>query len=154
MPDAYPMERLEFFVPSDRMSRNGGRRGFYGTNDLLRHARRSPYEAGKLKAATEAFISHHASMAMREAGWSAKDVLTSCFLTFVEPDSKRDEDNVIGAAKLVLDALCRPSSKHPHGCGAIWDDDPFHLSLHACVARERDRNKPGVRVRLMRRSDA
>lgn len=144
------IETLEFFVPTNRVSKNGRKRGLDGLNEIVRQCRGNRVIAAKRKIENETWVARFASEAMQDSGWSARDCLNTVILTFIEPDTRRDDDNVFGAAKFILDALCEPSGRnHLHGCGAIVDDDPFHCAL---IPRrgDPDRENPGVRVKIIR----
>lgn len=148
------LQRLEFFIPSNRVAKNGRKSGMDGENDLVRSARGNRFAAAKRKADNEIWVSRFASEAAEDAGWSREDVLHTVELTFIEPDMRRDDDNVFGAAKFILDALCepQPSGKfviHRNGAGVIPDDDPFHVCL-ICRRGPVDRDAPGVKVRVTR----
>ena len=149
------LERLDVFVPTNRVSRNGRRLGMDGLNDIVRMSRGNKYAAAKRKDENEAWIAARVSEAMRDSGWVAWDGLTTVILRFVEPDMRRDDDNVFAGAKFFLDALCMPGLSggrvvHKNGCSAVKDDDPAHVCL---VTRRApvDRLNPGVWVSLIRR---
>ena len=146
------MGSLEFFVPTNRVSPGGARRGMDGLNEIIRSARAGAEVSNRVKAENEAWIAAHARRAMAECGWEAPDRRCTVEVEFVEPDLRRDDDNVFAGAKFVLDALCAPRRRgryvqHAAGCSAIRDDDPAHVRLvtrrGAC-----DRRDPGMRVRV------
>lgn len=150
------IERLEFFVPTNRVSKSGRRQGMDGLNEIVRQSRGNVHLANKRKHENERHVAGYALEAMREAGWVPDDRLCFIELTFVEPDRRRDDDNVFAGAKYVLDALCRPHPSggrimHANGAGAVIDDDPFHVCLH-CRRGEEDKRNPGIRVRITRKA--
>lgn len=151
------LERLDVFVPSNRRSKNGRKLGMDGLNDIVRMSRGNKFHAAKRKDENEIWISRHVARAMEEQGWQALDGLTTVVLRFVEPDMRRDDDNVFAGAKFFLDALCTPGGTelrtiHKNGCSALVDDDPRHV----CLITKRapiNRDDPGVMVSLIRRRD-
>lgn len=145
-------ECVEFFVPTNRRDRRGAPRGMDGMNEIIGQSRESPYRANRRKHANEAHVARYARSAMRASGWRADDSRVTVELVFIEPDMRRDDDNVFAGAKYILDALCSPASGHPRGCGAVPDDDPAHVRL-LCRRGPVDRSNPGVLVRLRRASD-
>ncbi len=151
------LDRLEFFVPTNRVSKNGRKQGLDGMNEIVRQSRTNIHVAANRKRENEQHVAKYALEAMEKSGWVANDRLCLVEMFFVEPDSRRDDDNVFAGAKFVLDALCRPHSSggrviHANGIGAVIDDDPFHVSLR-CVRAKNDKQNPGVRVRITRMSD-
>ena len=150
------IERLELFVPTNRVSKSGRRQGMDGLNEIVRQSRGNVHLANKRKQENERHVAGYALEAMREAGWVPDERLCFVGLTFVEPDRRRDDDNVFAGAKYVLDALCRPHPSggrimHANGAGAVIDDDPFHVCLH-CRRGEEDKRNPGIRVRITRKA--
>lgn len=151
------IETLEFFVPSNRKNKNGSKRGMDGMNEIVKESRACAAYANVRKAENEQWVAGFARAAMREAGWETKDRLHTVVLTFVEPNMKRDDDNIFAGAKYVLDALCKPvvgesRTVHRNGCGAIPDDDPRHVAL-VCKRGAEDRNNPGIKVKIYREAD-
>lgn len=146
------LQRLEFFVPSNRVSKSGRKRGFDGLNDIVGQSRSNRVYAAKCKNETEEWIAGFAREASSEQGWSRPSGLTTVELEFIEPDMRRDDDNVFAGSKFFLDALCTPDESkkvtvHKNGCSLVWDDDPFHV----CLVTRRgptDRENPGVKVRM------
>lgn len=148
------IRRLEVFVPSNRVSRSGARLGFDGRNEMERQARGNRYAAAKRKAENEVWVARFVKSEMARTGWEARDALSTVELTFIEPNMRRDDDNVFAAAKFVLDALCKPSESggrvvHANGCGAVLDDDPWHVCLITRRGKT-DRLNPGVWIRITR----
>lgn len=148
------METIEFFVPSNRTARNGSKRGMDGMNEIVKQSRTSGAYANIRKAQNEMWVAKYAKEAMDEAGWTAKDCLHTVVLTFIEPNQRRDDDNIFAGAKYVLDALCVPTvggkrTIHGNGCGLIPDDDPRHVCL-LCKRGKEDKDNPGIRVKVYR----
>jgi len=148
------LETLEFFVPSNRKSKNGSPRGMDGMNEIVKQSRARAAYANLRKVENEQWVAGFARDAMRNSGWQTKNCLHTVVLTFVEPNSKRDDDNVFAGAKYVLDALCKPvvgehRTIHRNGCGAIPDDDPLHCAL-VCKRGQEDRKNPGINVKIYR----
>lgn len=147
------------FVPSNNVDRRGNPKPLDGTNELVRQARGGRAWANRRKQANEAHVAAHVARAMEEQGWTAPEGVTAVTLTFVERDYKRDPDNIFGAAKYILDALCTPQRTgvtngngvervvHRSGCGAIVDDSQEYVEL-ACALARPDREHPGVWIRL------
>lgn len=155
---------LDVFVPSWRKDRRTGKpMGLPGRNDTEGWARSSKYGANSAKQAAEKKVAATVAKAMAEQGWERPEGKCTVTLAFVDPRPKRDEDNIIGASKYVIDALCTPSVAvlktgkerwtHRWGCSAIWDDGPRHLRVLFGPV-EYDKDNPGVRITLEREGDA
>lgn len=150
---------LVAFVPSNNTDRRGNPKPLDGTNELVRQARGNAYRANLRKQENEAHVAAVVARAMAEQGWEAPDGVTTVTLTFVVVGRNRDPDNVFGAAKFILDALCRPQHTghinkggrerviHASGCGAIVDDSQEYVELR-CALGEPSRERPGVWIRL------
>ena len=147
-------EVLEFFVPSNRMDKRGRKKGMDGMNEIVKQSRTKAAWANIQKNKNEQWIAGYARAAMHKAGWKTRNCLHTVILTFIEPDMRRDDDNVFAGAKFVLDALCKPvvgdkRTVHRNGCGAVPDDDPMHVCL-LCRRGDPDVENPGVRVKIIR----
>lgn len=148
------IDTLEFFVPTNRHGKNGAKRGMDGMNDIVRQSRGKAVYANIRKCENEQHVARYAREAIEEQGWECKDTLHTVVLTFIEPDERRDDDNVFAGSKYVLDALCEPQGTekrriHSNGAGAIPDDDPLHVCL-LCQRGKPDRNNPGIMVKIIR----
>lgn len=151
---------LMVFVPTNNRDKHGNPKPLDGTNELVRQARGNAYRANKRKQENESHVAAHVAAAMEAQGWTAPKGMTTVTLTFVEVGYKRDPDNVFGAAKFILDALCKPQHTghlsrggrevviHASGCGAIEDDSQEYVELRCALAERPDRTNPGVWVRL------
>lgn len=150
---------LMVFVPSNNVDSRGNPKPLDGTNELVRQARGGRNWANRRKQANEAHVASHVAQAMEEGGWTAPEGVTTVTLMFVEVGYKRDPDNIYGAAKFILDALCTPRHTgitnkdgrerviHRNGCGAIVDDSQEYVEL-VCALGRPDRSNPGVWIRL------
>lgn len=150
------------FVPSNNVDKRGNPRPFDGNNELVRQARTGAYVANARKIANERHVAAYVAAAMAEQGWTAPDGPSTVTLTFVEVGYKRDPDNVFGAAKFILDALCtpRPTGRvgrrgkevviHANGCGALVDDSQEYVVLRMALSDKPDREHPGVWIRIRR----
>lgn len=152
------------WVPSNNTDKRGHPAPLDGTNELVRQARGNALAAARRKRVNEQHVAKHVRQAMEEQGWTAPEGRSTVTLTFVEVGTKRDPDNVFGAAKYVLDALCLPVHTgragrrgkevvlHQDGCGAIIDDSQAYVDLRMGLA-EPDREHPGVWVRIREKED-
>ena len=150
------IEILEFFVPSNRKNKNGRKQGMDGMNEIVKQSRAKAAWANIRKNQNEQWVAGFARDAMKEAGWKTADCLHTVILTFIEPDMRRDDDNIFAGAKYILDALCKPvvgksRTVHRNGCGAVPDDDPMHVCL-LCKRGDADPVDPGVKVSIIRES--
>lgn len=147
------------WVPSNNRDKKNNPAPFDGTNELVRQARGNALAAARRKRANEQWVASHVAKAMEEQGWEAPAGRSTITLTFVEIGVRRDPDNVFGAAKFILDALCTPVHTgrmgrrgkevviHQDGCSAIVDDSQEYVDLRMGLA-EPDRRHPGVWVRI------
>ena len=151
------IEKLEFFIPSNRQGKNGRKKGMDGMNEIVKQSRANSAWANIRKEANEMHCAAYARSAMRVDGWKTRDCLHTVILEFIEPDTRRDDDNIFAGAKYVLDSLCKPQvgekrTIHKNGCGAIPDDDPMHACL-LCKRGKEDRNNPGIKVTIYREAE-
>lgn len=152
------MSDLCFFVPSNRRDRHGRPQPLDGLNEIIRQSRGNAVAAARRKDENEGHVSRHARAAMERCGWTAPECVSEVTLTFVEVGRRRDPDNIFGASKFILDALCTPQQRgrrtiHKNGCGAIVDDSQEYVELRCAIADHVDREMPGVWVRLHARED-
>ena len=159
--------KLEVFVPSNRKYRNGKPMGFVGLNDLIDAAKGSRFghKEERIKFEAERHIASVVRKEMRRIGWRMPECRCDVHLEYVEPNAKRDPDNITGGgSKVVMDALCKPKLlrktasgkeiwRHYNGCSALYDDDQKHVHLVAEVSDEYDKDKPGVWIRITERGD-
>ena len=151
---------LTVWVPSNNTDKRGRPQPFDGMNEVIRQARGSTYASNARKIANERHVASHVAKAMEEQGWVAPEGRCKVTLTFVEVGQGRDPDNVFGAAKFILDALCTPQHTgrtgrrgnevviHRNGCSALVDDSQRYVSLTCELAGETSREHPGVWVRI------
>ena len=88
------IETLEFFVPSNRKNKNGRKQGMDGMNEIVKQSRAKAAWANIRKNQNEQWVAGFARDAMKEAGWKTADCLHTVILTFIEPDMRRDDDNI------------------------------------------------------------
>lgn len=144
------------WVPSNRWDKRGNAQPLDGMNEIIRQSRGSAVAAARRKDENERHVAHYVARAMADNGWVAPEEVCIVSLTFVEVGYRRDPDNVFGAAKFILDALCTPQRRgnvtiHKHGCGAIVDDSQDYVELRCAIANHVDRERPGVWVRIHRK---
>lgn len=138
---------LEFFVPSPNRNESGMPSNMDGTNDMLAMAKMGPGPFTGWKAKNETNVAAFARVAMIQQKWTAPEAPCKVTLRWVETSKARDVDNIQGGAKYVMDALCKGSSKHKRGVGAIKDDSQRYVSeiKHEI---EVDKANPGVWIRI------
>lgn len=100
-----------------------------GMNEIIAAGRRNPYISARQKRDYQerlewAFI--HQTKDKIEGHCTA-------FITFYEPNNRRDDDNVIAGCKFILDALVK--------VGIIKDDSPKYLHLKAERKTEMNANE-------------
>ena len=82
-----------------------------GLNDYVTACRSNPYKGAKAKKDAQELV----EWAIRGAGLKPMRPPVEVRFTWVEPDMRRDKDNISSAKKYVLDALV--------ACGVIGDDN-------------------------------
>lgn len=80
-------------------------------NDYVAQCRRNPYAGAKAKKAAQETV----EWAIRAAHLKPMRPPVTVSFTWVEPDMRRDKDNISSAKKYILDALVE--------CGVIPDDN-------------------------------
>lgn len=149
-------DRLEFFVPSNRVDKRGRPTHMDGINDIVGAARANAYLSAKKKREDTEWVASFARRAMRDGGWAVPSCPVSVETIWYETSPSRDLDNVYGGVKYVLDALCTPArwsekrgtyTRNPFGCGAIVDDSRKFVSQLAFGVMV-DKRNPGVLVRV------
>lgn len=121
------MRALEFFVPTNRRNKDGSQAPLDGLNELVAAERAHYGPALKRKNGRNAEAS--AIYAMRSKGWECPRSKCIVTLTFVEPHTKRDPDNVYGGAKFILDGIIKPRGRKMYGAGVIEDDSQKWIRL-------------------------
>ena len=151
---------LTVWVPSNNTDKRGNPQPLDGLNEIVRQSRGSTFAANNRKSRNEQHVARHVRAAMEEQGWVAPEGRCRITLTFVEVGPRRDPDNIFGAAKFILDALCTPQHTgrigrrgkevviHANGCSAIVDDSQAYVELWLELAPETSREHPGVWVRI------
>jgi hypothetical protein len=139
------MPSLEFFIPSNRLSKKGRPAPLDGLNELVA-AERSGYRVGNaLKRKNGMNAEASCLYAMRVSGWETPNAKCRVTLTFVEPHDRRDPDNIFGGAKFILDGIISRSERKSFGAGAVVDDSQRWIELRFGDI-EIDREHPGCRV--------
>ena len=151
-------DELCVWVPSNRRDKRGAAQPLDGMNEIIRQSRGHAVAAARRKEENERHVAHYVGQAMAANGWVAPEETCTVTLTFVEVGRRRDPDNIFGASKFILDALCTPQQRgrrtiHKNGCGAIVDDSQEYVELRCAIADHVDRERPGVWVRLHARED-
>ena len=139
------MSELCFFVPSPRRDKKGRPLGMDGMNEIVAQARGNRFAAAKAKKAATEHVAGFALAAAREQHWTMPEGRCYVLLTFVEPSSKRDPDNIFAGAKPILDGL---TARGGLGAGIIADDSQARIDLHCSLAHRIDKEHPGVWVRI------
>lgn len=141
------MPVLEFFVPSNRVTKSGRIAPLDGLNELV-SAERQGYRAGNsLKRRNGLNAQQFCEFAMRRHGWKCPECRCLVTLTFVETSNRRDPDNIFGGAKFILDGITKPRGCKEFGAGAIEDDSQRWIDL-AFGPILVDKNNAGCKVRI------
>ena len=83
------IDRLEFFIPTNRVAKNGRKQGMDGLNEIVRQSRGNVHLANKRKYENERHVAKYALEAMKEAGWVADERL--CFVCLLYTSDAADE---------------------------------------------------------------
>lgn len=110
---------------------------FIGLNDYTGACRRNRYIGAKLKREQQDM----ALAAIRAADLIPMRAKVDISFTWIEPNMRRDHDNVAFAKKFILDALVE--------AGIIENDDPRHVGRFADDFKV-NKSDPRVEVRLER----
>lgn len=111
-----------------------------GLNEVINKSRRNPYEANKLKKDTQKELCEQFLLQARAAHAGGKfEGKVYARIHFFEPNSKRDEDNVISGMKFIFDALQQIE--------VIQNDSQKYLHI-AAVDVSVDRENPRVEIEL------
>lgn len=153
-------DELLVWVPSNNRDKRGNPQPFDGLNEIIRQARGNSLAANARKHKNEKHVAGYVAAEMERTGWTAPAGPCEVTLTFVEVGARRDPDNVFGAAKFILDALCTPVHTgrvgrrgkevviHADGCSALVDDSQEYVRLTCRLAEEPSRESPGVWVSI------
>lgn len=139
------MPVLEFFIPTNRTTKNGLPAPLDGLNELVA-AERAKY-GPSLKRRNGRHAEASCIYAMRESGWECPKTRCVVKLTFVEPHDRRDPDNIFGGAKFILDGIIKPRGRKEYGAGAIEDDSQRWIVLRYGDI-EIDPDNVGCKVRI------
>lgn len=145
MTDKEMSRDLCFFVPSNRVDKRGCPLGMDGLNEIIRQARGNRFGAARSKTDASEHVATYAKLAAHEQGWSMPKGHCSVVLSFVEPSTRRDPDNIFAGAKYILDGL---TARSDTGAGVIRDDSQRCITLRCVVADHIDKEHPGVWVRI------
>lgn len=106
-----------------------------GTNDYTKANRTNRYVGAKMKRETQEVI----EWAIKAARLSPITKQVDVHITFVEPNMKRDKDNIQGGTKFILDALVKMGILKNDGWNEIGD-----IAYHYIV----NKSNPRVVVEL------
>lgn len=123
---------LRFFVPVR----------FPSLNELIGAANRNHFDGGKLKKRFTRIAESYAREAATRAKWTAPDGPVTIELAWVEPNRRRDQDNVTSGQKFLLDGLV--------GAGVIRDDSQQYVPQPSTNRISFDKDNPGVWVHVRR----
>lgn len=93
-------------------------------NDYTNANRRNPYKGARMKKDTEDVI----IWSIKAAKVKPMDAPVHVHITFVEPNMRRDKDNIIGSQKFILDALVKAGVLGDDNWKWIGNDDDPGLS--------------------------
>lgn len=141
------MPTLEFFVPSNRVTKSGRIAPLDGLNELVSAERRGYVMGNHLKRENGINAQMFCKVAMRKQGWKCPDGRCVVTLTFVETSTRRDPDNIYGGAKFILDGITKPRGRKEFGAGAIEDDSQKWIDLRFGPILV-DKNGAGCKVRI------
>lgn len=148
-------QKLKFFVPSDRYGKNGKWLALPGRNEL-EAASRSGYQiANRLKRKEGERVAKIAAYEAKAQGWHIPENKVSIMLTWYEPNDRRDQDNIRGYEKCLLDGLTPPKitlkggkpTGKLYGAGIIQDDGQkyiYNCSENIIIIDKK--RQPGVEV--------
>ena len=123
------MPSLTFFVPTNRRNKKGGPAPLDGLNELVNAERISTHVGNSLKRRNGLNAQASCLYAMKEQGWECPRCKCRVTLTFHEPSTRRDPDNIYGGAKFILDGIIKQRGKKRFGAGAIEDDSQRWIEL-------------------------
>ena len=138
------MPTLKFFVPSPAVTKAGKRAGFPGTNEMIDAANTSRYALNDIKREVGVTVEQYARVAARQARWQTPEGQCHVTLKFIEPNHRRDPDNIYGAAKLIMDGLTGKRGSKRFGAGVIRDDSQRYVDLECRLMKGVVSNDPGV----------
>lgn len=131
-------KRLAMFIPSPRVGRNGKPQALWGTNEIYDIQRSGAGFANKFKRDEMARISWIAKAAMASQRWKCPDEPVRIKFVWVETHRGRDQDNIRGYEKYILDGLVK--------AGAISDDSQKCIDGFTENEMRVDPMHPGVQV--------
>lgn len=138
------VDTITFFIPSPRSDKRGHPMGMDGLNEILRQARGNKFSAARGKKEASEYVAAYARMAATRVEWHTPEDRSLVVLSFVEPNRRRDPDNIFAGAKYILDGL---TLRGDTGAGLIRDDSQACIDLW-CLLGDTDRDKPGVWVHI------
>jgi hypothetical protein len=135
---------LEFFVPTNRRDARFNPTHLDGTNEII-HANRAGYGFSQ-ESENVAWFAAHAIRAARRYGFAPIQGKAYVRVTFIEGNRRRDEDNIKGGIKYVLDSLTPSRPPKKAGAGLIADDGPKYCTSESRVSYTKDRKLIGAWV--------
>lgn len=123
-------DTITFFIPGptwmyrgSRKIRTDGHHTFPSLNEYMTVCNRSYHGQGHAKKDLTEWCYKYAHRAKLAEGWVTPKGQVSIELEFVEPNRKRDADNIAFASKFILDGLTWPRDKR-EGNGHMRRADP------------------------------
>ena len=138
------MTTLEFFIPSDRLDSRGRPAPLPGRNEMEKTSRSGAYAGGALKKRYTEYACLLARFAASRVGWIAPDHPVHISFVWHEVNHRRDQDNIKGFEKCVLDGL--------QMAGVIKKDSQRFIEGFTAHNLVIDPGKPGVWVIVHDRS--
>ena len=135
---------ISFFIPSNRVHRNGKPTHMDGWNEFIKAVNVNRYAGNAREQENVRHVEQWARAAMVQARLKPPERRARLFVTFVEVNRRRDVANVYGGLKWLLDGLSRPRGTKRRGAGLIVDDSCKWVDVRTAV--DYDPARPGVRV--------
>lgn len=137
-------DRLEFFIPSNRLDSKGRRTHVDGWNEYIKAVNKGWKVGAARERENVQLVADYARLAMNNAAYAPLEEKALVEVTFIERDMRRDVPNVFGGLKWVLDGLSRPRGSKRLGAGLIYDDSPRWVDVVPRV--DYDPARPGIEI--------
>ena len=147
---------LKFFVPSTRRGKNGKYLALPGRNELEAASRSGYQVASRLKRTEGQRVAEIAAIEAKKQGWKLPQNKVIIHYLWVEPNDHRDQDNITGYEKCLLDGLTPPkitlkngkATGKKYGAGIIADDSQKYIYGCSVSTIEVSKSQPGVFVTI------
>ena len=143
---------LSFFVPSTRRGKSGKFLALPGRNELECVSRGNYNLAAKYKREEGRRVADIAAVAARKQGWHQPKGKVRISYLWIEPNDRRDQDNIRAYEKCLLDGLTPPkggvNGGKKYGAGIIKDDSQKYIDGCTTSSIMVCNDQPGVYVRI------